>query len=126
MNDNKVLIYQDDNGITKVAVRFFDEDIWLTQQQLAEVYDTTQQNISQHIESIYKDAELRPEATNKKFLLVRTEGNRQVRRNIDHYNLDSKAKDELLINRPLKKPRKNLKSTEPEKCGSSKAILTAP
>ena len=88
MNDNKVLIYQDDNGITKVAVRFFDEDIWLTQQQLAEVYDTTQQNISQHIESIYKDAELRPEATNKKFLLVRTEGARQVKRNIDHYNLD--------------------------------------
>ena len=88
MNDNNVMIYQDENGITKVSVRFSDEDIWVTQQQLAEVYDTTQQNISQHIDGIYKDGELAPEATNKKFLLVRTEGNRQVRRNIDHSNLD--------------------------------------
>ena len=88
MNDNNVMIYQDENGITKVSVRFSDEDIWVTQQQLAEVYDTTQQNISQHIDGIYKDGELAPEATNKKFLLVRPEGNRQVRRNIDHYNPD--------------------------------------
>ena len=88
MSDNNVLIYQDDNGITKVSVRFSDEDIWVTQQQLAEVYGTTQQNISQHIDGIYKDGELMPGATNKKFLLVRTEGARQVKRNIDHYNLD--------------------------------------
>ena len=88
MNDNNVLIYQDDNGITKVSVRFSEEDIWVTQQQLAEVYGTTQQNISQHIDGIYKDGELMPGATNKKFLLVRTEGARQVKRNIDHYNLD--------------------------------------
>ena len=53
MNDNNVMIYQDENGITKVSVRFSDEDIWVTQQQLAEVYDTTQQNISQHIDGIY-------------------------------------------------------------------------
>lgn len=88
MNDNNLMIYQDENGITKVSVRFSNEDIWVTQQQLAEVYDTTQQNISQHIDGIYKDGELVQEATNKKFLLVRTEGNRQVKRNIDHYNLD--------------------------------------
>ena len=88
MNDNNLMIYQDENGITKVSVRFSNEDIWVTQQQLAEVYDTTQQNIIQHIDGIYKDGELVQEATNKKFLLVRTEGNRQVRRNIDHYNLD--------------------------------------
>lgn len=88
MNENNVLIYQDENGITKVSVRFSDEDLWLTQQQIAELYDTTQQNISQHIDSIYKDGELDRGATNKKFLLVRTEGTRQVKRNIDHYNLD--------------------------------------
>ncbi|MGI6671267.1 MAG: virulence RhuM family protein [Christensenellales bacterium] len=88
MNNNNVMIYQDENGITKVSVRFSNEDIWVTQQQLAEVYDTTQQNISQHIDGIYKDGELMLEATNKKFLLVRTEGTRQVKRNIDHYNLD--------------------------------------
>lgn len=86
--ENNVLIYQDENGITKVTVRFVDEDLWLTQPQIAELYDTTQQNISQHIDSIYSDGELERVTTNKKFLLVRTEGTRQVRRNIDHYNLD--------------------------------------
>lgn len=87
-NDNMILIYQDENEITKISVRFADEDLWLTQSQLAEIYDTTQQNISQHIEGIYQDKELDREATNKKFLLVRNEGTRQVKRNIDHYNLD--------------------------------------
>ncbi len=69
-------------------MRFSDEDLWLTQNQLAEIYCTTQQNISQHVDNIYNDGELVIEATNKKFLLVRQEGNRQVKRNIDHYNLD--------------------------------------
>ena len=79
MNDNNVMIYQDENGITKVSVRFSDEDIWVTQQQLAEVYGTTQQNISQHIDGIYKGGRLMPEATDKNFLLVRSESSRQVR-----------------------------------------------
>lgn len=88
MSDNKVMIYQDDNGVTRISVRFSDDDLWLTQKQIAELYDTTQQNISQHIEGIYHDGELDIEATHKKFLLVRTEGKRQVQRNIDHFNLD--------------------------------------
>ncbi len=88
MNDNKVIIYQDDNGITKVSVRFSDEDIWLTQNQIAELYDTTKQNISQHIAGIFQDGELEETRTVKKFLTVRTEGTREVKRNIDHYNLD--------------------------------------
>jgi hypothetical protein len=85
---NGVIIYQDENGVTKVNVRFSDEDVWLTQNQLAEIYDTTQENISMHIKNIYEDKELVENRTNKKFLLVRTEGKRQVKRNIDHYNLD--------------------------------------
>ena len=89
LNDkNNVIIYQDDNGVTKVNVRFADEDVWLTQQQLAEIYDTTQENVSMHISNIYKDKELDENRTYKKFLLVRQEGQRQVKRNIDHYNLD--------------------------------------
>ena len=72
-NDNTILIYQDENEITKISVRFADEDLWLTQNQLAVIYDTTQQNISQHIEGIYQDKELDRKATNKKFLLVRNE-----------------------------------------------------
>ena len=87
-NDNNILIYQDDNEITRVSVRFADEDLWLTQNQLAEIFCTTQQNVAQHIANIYKDKELDQNRTNKKFLLVQTEGTRQVKRNIDHYNLD--------------------------------------
>ena len=89
MNEkNKIILYQDDNEITRVSVRFADEDLWLTQKQLAEIYDTTQENISLHVSNIYADGELDEDRTYKKFLLVQTEGKRQVRRNIDHYNLD--------------------------------------
>ena len=84
---NKIILYQDDNEITRVSVRFADEDLWLTQNQLAEIYQTTQQNIALHIKNIYADGELN-DSTHKDFLLVRQEGNRQVQRNIVHYNLD--------------------------------------
>ncbi len=87
-NENNIVIYQDEDGITKVTVRFVDEDIWLTQNQIAEIYKTTQENISMHIRNIYKEQELNNDSTNKKFLLVQKEGNRNVKRNIDHYNLD--------------------------------------
>lgn len=86
--NNGIIIYQDEDGVTKVNVRFSNEDVWLTQNQLAEIYDTTQENISMHIKNIYADKELDENRTYKKFLLVRQEGARQVKRNIDHYNLD--------------------------------------
>ena len=86
--ENKIILYKDDDGKVSVNTRFADEDVWLTQAQLAEIYDTTQENISMHISNIYKDGELEGIRTYKKFLLVRQEGNRQVKRNIDHYNLD--------------------------------------
>ena len=85
--ENRLILYKDESGKVNVNVRFADEDVWLTQKQLAEIYDTTQQNIAQHIANIYNDEELN-EATHKKFLLVQNEGQRQVKRNIDHYNLD--------------------------------------
>ena len=86
--ENKLILYKDDEGKVNVNVRFADEDVWLTQAQLAEIYNTTQQNISLHQKGIYADGELEEEATHKKYLLVRKEGNRQVKREIDHYNLD--------------------------------------
>ena len=86
--NNGIIIYQDEDGVTKVNVRFSNEDVWLTQNQLAEIYDTTQENISMHIKNIYADKELDENRTYKKFLLVRQEGARQVKRSIDHYNLD--------------------------------------
>lgn len=82
--ENKIILYKDEEGKVNVNVRFADEDVWLTQTQLAEIYNTTQQNISQHQKAIYEDGELDEEATHKKYLLVRQEGKRQVQREIDH------------------------------------------
>lgn len=87
-NENNIIIYQDEDGVTKISVKFSDEDLWLTKYQIAEIYKTTRQNIEQHIANIYKDGELQLESTCKNFLQVQNEGNRQVKRKIDHYNLD--------------------------------------
>ncbi len=86
--DNNIMIYQDKDGITKVSVKFIDEDIWITKYQIADIYKTTRQNIEQHIKNIYNDRELDENATCKNFLQVQKEGSREVKRNIDHYNLD--------------------------------------
>ena len=86
-NKNEVLIYEDNDGLTRVDVKFIDEDVWLNQSQLAEIYKTSRENITMHISNIYKDKEL-PDSTCKKFLQVQKEGNRNVKRNIEHYNLD--------------------------------------
>lgn len=86
--ENNMLIYQDENGITKVSVRFDEDDIWLTQNQIAELYNTTKQNISFHINNIFNDGELSQNSTVKKYLTVQNEGGRKVNRNLDHYNLD--------------------------------------
>lgn len=86
-NKNEILIYEDKDGLIRVDVKFVDEDVWLTKYQLADIYKTTRQNIEQHINNIYEDGEL-PNSTCKKFLQVQKEGNREVKRNIAHYNLD--------------------------------------
>ena len=71
--ENNIILYQDENGVTRVNVRFSGEDLWLTQLQIAEIYDTTQQNIDQHIKNIYADSELELKSTYKNFLLVQKE-----------------------------------------------------
>ena len=86
-NKNEILIYEDKDGLTRVDVKFIDEDVWLTKYQLADIYKTTRQNIEQHINNIYEDNEL-PNSTCKKFFQVQNECNREVKRNIAHYNLD--------------------------------------
>ena len=88
MSDNQMIFYEDKNGATKINVRLTDSDIWLSQKQIAEIYQTSRENISLHIRNIYADNELTQEATSKKFLLVQQEGARSVKRNIEHYNLD--------------------------------------
>ena len=82
------IIYETEGNVAKVSVRLAEETVWLTQKQLAEIFDTTRENVVQHIKNILQDAELPENRTCKKFLQVQTEGNRQVKREIDHYNLD--------------------------------------
>ena len=84
----ELLVYQGQGLNAPVLVRLQGETLWLTQRLMAELYGTTVANINQHITAIYEEGEHPPEATIKKYLIVQTEGARQVKRLIDHYNLD--------------------------------------
>jgi hypothetical protein len=86
--DTKILIYQSDTGTVRLEVRLEDDTVWLTQNLMAELYQTTKQNISLHIKNIYEEGELTPDATVKEYLTVRHEGTREVQRRIEYYNLD--------------------------------------
>lgn len=85
--DNKIILYQPDNSIS-LEVRVEDETVWLTQQQMTELFQSTKQNISLHINNIFKEGELKEESTVKFSLTVQKEGNRIVKRKISFYNLD--------------------------------------
>ncbi|MBI5214743.1 MAG: virulence RhuM family protein [Ignavibacteriae bacterium] len=87
-NTSQILIYQSPNGITKVEVRMEEETVWLTQSQLAELFQTTKQNISLHIQNIFEEKELLAEATVRDYLTVQKEGNREVKRKMQYFNLD--------------------------------------
>jgi hypothetical protein len=87
-SSGEFLLYQTEDGRIKLDVRLQDETVWLTQPLMAELFQTTQQNISQHIRNVFEEGELTPEATHKKFLSVRREGKRDVRRALGFYNLD--------------------------------------
>lgn len=84
----EVLVYRTEDGTIRLDVRLEDETVWLTQQMMAELFQSSKQNISHHIQAIYEEGELEPEATVKKYLTVRREGNRDVRRELEYYNLD--------------------------------------
>jgi hypothetical protein len=87
-NNSQFLIYQTEDGKLKIDVRFEGETVWLSQQQMAELFQTTKQNISLHIQNIYEERELEREATVKESLIVQQEGNRSVRRRVELFNLD--------------------------------------
>ena len=82
-----LILYQTEDGKTRIQCRFEDESIWLTQAQIAELFQTTPQNITQHIRPIYDENELDVTATCKSYLQVRVEGARQVKRQLNHYSL---------------------------------------
>ncbi len=84
-----ILLYEDADTKEFVSVIFNEDNFWLSQLGMSELFGCTPENVIQHLNNIYEEEELYKEATTKKFLVVRKEGNRDVRRNIDHYNLDA-------------------------------------
>lgn len=90
MNDHpaEFLLYVAEDGRTRIDVRLQDETVWLNQLQLADLFQTTKQNISLHIKNLFREGELEPAATVKEYLTVQTEGRRTVSRAVAHYNLD--------------------------------------
>lgn len=88
MGNSEIVIYKSEDGNIKVDVLFEDETVWLTQVQMVNLFQSTKQNISLHINNIFKEGELDKKATVKNYLTVREEGNRHVKRDIEYYNLD--------------------------------------
>jgi len=86
---NSIEIYQTEDGQTQVDVRFDHDTIWLSQAQMAELFDKDVRTVNEHLKNIYKEQELEEVSTIRNFRIVRTEGNREVERAIDHYNLDA-------------------------------------
>lgn len=86
-NQGEIILYQPDSEV-KLEVRLEEETVWLTQAQMVELFNSSKQNISLHINNIFKEGELEQEATVKDYLTVQKEGNRKVKRKITCYNLD--------------------------------------
>ena len=87
-NNGNIVIYQSEDGKTHLEVKYEQENLWLSQQQICELYQTSRTNVVEHIKHIYEDGELKEEATCRKFRQVRQEGKRQVEREMTYYNLD--------------------------------------
>lgn len=88
-NDNgTIIIYQTEDGSTSIDVHFVDETVWLSQQQMAELFQSSRTNVVEHIKNIYEEGELEEISTCRKFRQVRQEGNREVSRAMPYYNLD--------------------------------------
>ena len=85
---SNIIIYQSEDGQTHIEVRMDEDTVWLTQQQMSDLYQTSRTNVVEHIKHIYEDGELVEEATCRKIRQVRQEGTRMVEREIPHYNLD--------------------------------------
>jgi hypothetical protein len=85
---SELILYRSDDGQTRMHLRVEGDSVWLSQLQIAELFQTSKQNVSLHARNIFDDKELEPEATVKESLTVQSEGTRQVRRKINYYNLD--------------------------------------
>ena len=88
MEENKIVIYQTEDGQIQIDVRLENETVWLSQAQMVELFQTTKQNVSLHVSNVFKEGELDEEATVKEYLTVQKEGKREVMRQVKYYNLD--------------------------------------
>jgi hypothetical protein len=88
-NPGEFLLYETEDGRTRVECRFAEESLWLSQAMMADLFQTSPQNITLHLKALYAEGEIAPEATCKSYLQVRSEGERQVRRTVKFYNLDA-------------------------------------
>ena len=86
---SSMILYQTEDGRTRIQCRFEDDTIWLTQAQMAELFQTTPQNVTLHLKSIFAEGELSEAATCKDYLQVRPEGGREVTRRLRHYRLEA-------------------------------------
>lgn len=86
--NGEFIIYQNQQGNIKIDVRLQEETVWLTQAQLCELFQKSKSNISEHVKNLFEEGELDPSATVRKFRTVQMEGNREVERDLEHYNLD--------------------------------------
>ena len=87
-NYGEIIMYQTDDGISKINVNMYDETVWLSLDQMAELFQRDKSTISRHIKNVFEDGELIRESTVAKFATVQNEGERLVERNIEYYNLD--------------------------------------
>lgn len=92
MSPSEILLYQTEDGLTRIDLRLEGETLWLTQNQMAELFQTSKQNISLHLKNVFSEGELAREATVKEYLTVQTEGGKSVNRHLEHYNFDAVLK----------------------------------
>ena len=85
-NQSQIVIYKTTDGQTKIDVRFENETVWLTQNAIAELFQTTKQNVGQHVKNIFAEGEVERNSTVKNFFTVGKEGSRDVERNLEYYN----------------------------------------
>lgn len=88
LSTGEVLLYQTEDGLTRVDVKMVNETVWLSLNQMADLFQRDKSTISKHISNVFEDGELSPQATVANFATVQTEGDRQVQRDVDYYNLD--------------------------------------
>jgi hypothetical protein len=88
-SQSSIILYQTEDGRTRIQCRFEDETVWLSQALMAELFQKNVRTINEHLANIFEEGELHREATVRKFRIVRREGSREVAREVEHYNLDA-------------------------------------